>query len=426
VVHERGCSIAKRLPALRGDFGVEYRSADGSTATVETDRLQLVWMDAPAEGIDRNEFGATVTGTFTPAEAGEWQFGLTSVGAASLRIDGRAVIDIPEPLTGGAFFGMGSPEVRAAVHLEAGRPVTIEVEYPLYAYGMLRGLIVGAEPPLRNDAIERAVSAASSADVAVLVVGTNDDWETEGEDRVTMALPGEQDELIAQVAAANPNTVVVINAGSPVSMPWLHRVRAVMQVWFPGEEFGEALADVLLGAAEPGGRLPVTLPVRLDDTPAFLHHPGRDGKAVYAEGLSIGYRWYDARGIQPLFPFGHGLGYTTFTIEALSISGSIGEGVDVRAMVRNTGSRTGSQVVQCYVQPDGNGPERPLRTLQGFAKVTLEPGQQHEVEIWLPERCFAVWDVGAHDWVVPAGAYTVLVGESSRSLQVAGTISAPG
>ncbi len=439
VTHERGCSIAKRLPALRGEFAVEYRGADGATAGADIDRLQLLWMDAPAPNIDRKAFAATITGTFTPNEDGEWQFGLTSVGAATLRINGHTVIDMPVPLTGGAFFGMGSPEQRAGLHLEAGRPCSVEVDYPMYEYDMLRGLIVGAEPPLRDDAIDRAVAAAAAADIAVLVVGTNDDWETEGEDRVSMALPGDQDELVRRVAAANPNTVVVLNAGSPVSMPWLHDVRAVMQVWFPGEEFGEALADMLVGVAEPGGRLPVTLPARLDDTPAFEHHPGRDGLAMYAEGLYIGYRWYDAHDIEPLFAFGHGLGYSTFTISESSATGSIGAtnatnttnatnatntgGVTVRAIVHNTGDRTGSHVVQCYVQPDGAGPDRPPRTLQGFAKVTLDPGQSHEVAIWLPERCFSVWDVAAHDWVVPPGDYSVLVGESSRSLQLAGVMN---
>ena len=423
LVHERGCSIAKRLPAMRGEFTVHYHGIDGATASQEIDRLQLVWMDAPAEGIDRRAFGARITGTFTPGDSGEWQFGLTSVGAAVLRINGETVIDLPVALTGGAFFGMGSPEVRGAMHLEAGRTYDVHVEYGLMEYDMLRGLIIGAEPPTRDDAIERAVTAAAQADVAVVVVGTNDDWETEGEDRLTMALPGEQDELVARVAAANPNTVVVVNAGSPVTMPWLHDVRAVMQVWFPGEEFGEALADMLVGLAEPGGRLPVTLPARLDDTPAFEHHPGRDGRAIYAEGLYIGYRWYDARGIEPVFPFGHGLGYSQLDIEPAGISGSIAEGVTVRATVHNRGDRRGSQVVQCYVQPDGTGVDRPLRTLQGFAKVELDPGQNDDVLIWLPERAFSVWDVDAHDWVVPAGSYTVLVGESSRSLQPAGTMN---
>jgi beta-glucosidase len=430
VVHERGCSIAKRLPALRGEFSVEYHSPDGATATRDLDRLQLFWMDDPAEGIDRRSFGARVTGTFTPTESGTWQFGLTTVGPAVLRLDGAIVVDLSEPQTGGAFFGMGSPEVRGEADLVAGVPCAVEVDYGRMEYDMLRGLIVGAEPPVRDDAIDRAVVAAAAADVAVVVVGTNDDWETEGEDRTTLALPGAQDELVARVAAANPNTVVVVNSGSPVTMPWLHDVRAVLQVWFPGEEFGEALADVLLGAAEPGGRLPVTLPARLDDTPAFTHHPGRDGKAVYGEGLYIGYRWYDAHGIEPVFPFGHGLGYSTFAITAASVSGTPALGVTVRAVVRNTGARTGSHVVQCYVEPmppaDGTGPDRPPRTLQGFAKVTLDPGQEHAVEMHLPERAFSVWDVERHCWTVPPGDYAVLVGDSSRAVQTAGVVGPTG
>src|SRR6195952_1702546 len=200
---------------------------------------------------------------------------------------------------------------------------------------MLRGLMGGAEPPARADAMDRATALAAAAEIAVVVVGTNADWETEGEDRTTMDLPGEQDELVARVAAANPNTVVIINAGSPVAMPWLDSVTAVMQIWFPGEELGEAVADILLGVVEPGGRLPVTMPRRLVDTPAYTHHPGRDGLAFCGEGLRIGSRWYDAQAVEPLFPFGHGLGYTTSELSAATVTGTIEGGVTVTVDVRN-------------------------------------------------------------------------------------------
>ena len=258
----------------------------------------------------------------------------------------------------------------------------------------------------------------------MVVVGTNADWETEGEDRTAMNLPGRQDELVARVAAANPHTVVVINAGSPVTMPWLDDVAAVMQIWFPGEELGEAVADILLGDAEPGGRLPVTVPRHLADTPAYPHHPGHDGLAIYGEGLRIGYRWYDARPVQPLFAFGHGLGYTTFDVGPLELSGTIDTGVVVDVAVHNAGARRGSAVVQCYVAPPIDGPDRPLRTLQSFAKVELAPGATSTVTLRLGRRAFSVWDVDAHDWVVPPGVYRVLIGGSSRDLTEAGSVTA--
>ena len=425
VVHERGCSIDKRLAPLRGDFVIEYRGAHGETASEAVDRMRMMWMDAPAPGIELDSFGARVTGTFTPTVTGDWTFGLTAVGPAVLRVAGEVVADLSEPRTGGAFFGQGSPEVRGTAPLEAGVPVAIEVDYGIATSGTMRGLIVGAEPPSDDDGIGRAVAAAAAADVAVVVVGTNDDWETEGEDRVSMDLPGAQDELVARVAAVNPNTVVVVNAGSPVTMPWVDDVAAVLQLWFPGQEVGKSLADLLLGDAEPGGRLPVTFPRRMADTPAFLSHPGEGGVARYDEGLFIGYRWYDARDIEPLFPFGHGLGYTTWAYGPGAVSGTVEAGVTVSVPVTNTGAREGSTIVQCYVEPVTEGPRRPRRELRGFARVGAPAGGAAEAVIWLPERAFAVWDVDACAWVVPPGSYRICVGGSSRELQVAGTVTVP-
>ena len=250
-----------------------------------------------------------------------------------------------------------------------------------------------------DDAIARAVSVAEGADVAIVIVGTDDDWETEGEDRTSLALPGAQDELVAAVAAANPNTVVVLNTGSPVTMPWLDAVPAVLQLWFPGQEIGDGLVDVLTGDAEPGGRLPTTFPKRVEDTPAFAHHPGTDGRAVYAEGLFIGHRWYDREEIEPLFPFGFGLGYTTFTLDTAAVAGGIEHGVTVDVDVTNTGERAGSEVVQVYVEPPSGDPARPLRHLAGFGRIELGPGERGTVSVTLDRRAFASWIDG--EWRRP-------------------------
>lgn len=427
VVHERGCSIDKRLTPLRGDFVVEYLGAHGETASEPADRLRFMWMEPPAAGIELDSFDARVSGTFTPQATGDWTFGLTAVGSAVLRVNGEIVVDLSTARSGGAFFGQGSTEVRGTAPLEAGVPARIDVDYGIAApTATMRGLIVGAEPPSDDDGIDRAVAAAAGADVAVIVVGTNDDWETEGEDRASMDLPGAQDELVARVAAVNPNTIVVVNAGSPVTMPWLDDVAAVLQIWFPGQEVGHSVADVLLGVAEPGGRLPVTIPRRMADTPAFLSHPGHGGVARYDEGLFIGYRWYDAREIEPLFAFGHGLGYTTWELGAATVGGDVTDGVTVTVPVTNTGGRHGSTVVQCYVEAATDGPRRPRRELRGFARVEADPGASTEAVLWLPERAFAVWDVAAHAWVVPPGTYRICVGSSSRELVVAGTVPVPG
>ncbi|MEZ5250717.1 MAG: glycoside hydrolase family 3 C-terminal domain-containing protein [Ilumatobacteraceae bacterium] len=319
VTHVEGCRIDKRLPALRGEFDVSYVDVHGNEARQHVERLTLVWMDEPAPGIDRHHFGAVVSGSFVPETAGTWTIGVVAAGPAVVRVDGEVVVDLSTPQTGGALFGNASPEIRARVELDAGVPVQVEVDLGLWPSPMMRGLMIGVEGPEPDDGVELAVAAARDADVAVVVVGTNADWETEGEDRTTMDLPGRQDELVRRVAEVNPSTIVVINAGSPVSMPWLEDVGAVMQVWFPGEEMGNAIADVLFGVAEPGGRLPMTIPARLEDTPAYLSHPGEGGLARYDEHQFIGYRWYDAREIEPRFPFGHGLGYTTWAIGGASI-----------------------------------------------------------------------------------------------------------
>ena len=419
VRHEPGCRIEKRLPPMRGSFEARYTDDAGNVGTALHDRLNFLWMDAPAPGVDRRSFSAHFGGTFVPEVDGDWTISLTSVGPTVLRLDGEVIVDLSVPQLGGSYFGLGSPEIRVTVPCEAGVSRQVEIELGAVERSQLRGMAVGAAPPASDDALSRAVAAAAAADVAVVVVGTNADWETEGEDRTTMALPGDQDELVRRVAAVNPRTVVVVNAGAPVTMPWLDDVAAVLLVWFPGEEFGDALADVLFGLSEPGGRLPVTFPRRLEDTPAFLHHPGKHDRTEYAEGLLIGHRWYDAHGIEPLFPFGHGLGYTAWDMVSARAEGSPEQGVVAHVTVRNTGSRAGSTVVQAYVEPTTVSAGRPLRTLQGFAKVHAEPGAEATVHIDLSPRAFSRWDVAQHAFVLADADARVLVGFSSAELRPA-------
>ena len=351
VVFEPGGSVAKYLPNVHGEFVVTYTDPDGASATAETSRLAWFWDGAPAEGVAFRGFGATVTGRFVPDSTGEWEVGVRAVGPVTVSLDGEPVVTIPDALTGGAFFGMGSPEIRGAVTVEEGRSYELTVDYPGDVDERVRGLVVSAGAVPVGDHLERAAAAATGVDVAIVIVGTDDDWETEGEDRTGLALPGHQDDLVAAVVAANPNTIVVLNTGSPVTMPWLDDVPAVLQMWFPGQEIGDALVDVLTGVAEPGGRLPVTYPRRLEDTPAAATHPGRDGVARYDERLFIGHRWADREGIEPLFPFGFGLGYSTYEWMTASVAGGVDAGVTVGVTLRNTGTRDGGEVVQVYVEP---------------------------------------------------------------------------
>jgi beta-glucosidase len=283
----------------------------------------------------------------------------------------------------------------------------------------MSGLIVGCTEPEPADLFERAVALAAECDAALVVVGLNAGWEREGSDRAGLALPGRQDELVERVAAVNRRTIVVVNAGSPVAMPWAGRVAAILYIWYPGQEAGDALADVLFGSRDPGGRLPTTFPVRLDDCPAHLTYPGEAGAVTYGEGIFVGYRGFRRRGTAPAFPFGHGLSYTTFAFGAPRTDRTdveAGEAVEVTVPVTNTGQRPGKAVVQVYVQDIASSLLRPDRELKGFAKVTLAPGEERDVRVTLPARAFAAWDPRAHDWVTEPGEFRILVGASVEDI----------
>src|SRR5262249_44662103 len=293
------------------------------------------------------EFSMRITGTVVVPESGAWTFSLVQIGRARLSIDGAVLVDNWNPSgRSDAFMGFASAEVSAAIDLVAGEPHALEIEYTLPAPSM-GGLAIGCMPPSPPDALDRAITIAARADVVVCVVGTDGDWETEGNDREHMTLPPPQDELVRAISAVNPHTAIVVNAASPVAMDWADHVGAVLQCWVAGEEWGHALADVLAGDASPSGKLPTTFPVRIEDTPAFTSYPGEREEVRYGEGVFVGYRWYDARQIAPRYCFGHGLSYTTFALDAPAVSAgavSVGEldgGASVRITVpvRNTGAR---------------------------------------------------------------------------------------
>jgi beta-glucosidase len=280
--------------------------------------------------------------------------------------------------------------------------------------------------PEADDALQQAVATAAAADAAVVVIGLDGDWETEGRDRDHLDLPGRQVELVRAVAAAQPRTVVVVVAGSPVDLSWADDVPAVLWCWYPGQEGGLGIADVLTGAADPGGRLPCTMPRRLEDTPAWLDTPPDPGVLRYQEGVFCGHRWYDARGIEPAFPFGHGLSYTTFAIEPPVVAGiAAGGGTVIDVTVTNVGDRAGSEVVQLYVGDDAASVRRAPRELRGFAKVALDPGQTTTVRFTLAPRDLAFWDARSSCWRAEAGTFTVWAGRSSRDLAPPVTIELP-
>ena len=407
ITHARGCDIDRAAPMLAIPFDVDlFDSADfeGDVVTAMTiPDSRMLWFTAPAPGVALDAFSARAVGRLVPDETGTYTFTLTQAGRARLSVGGHVVIDgIAEPPPrGGSMFGLGSAEVSATTELEAGTAYEVLIEYTSTDAFIAHGVSVGYRRPVPEDLLTRAVDAASRCDVAVVVVGTNADWESEGYDRAAMELPGEQDALVEAIIAANPNTVVVVNTGSPVRTEWATRARAVLQVWFGGQEMASALADVLSGDAEPGGRLPTTFPIRLEHNPSFGNFPGENGEVRYGEGVLVGYRWYEARALPVAFPFGHGLSYTTFAVGAPRLSSTeltVGGSLTVEVDVVNTGSRAGSEVVQCYVAPRASRLVRPPQELKAFAKVHLEPGERSTVSLVLDTRAFAYWDPGQPGW----------------------------
>ena len=393
LVHERAFSIDKTVRPLQAPTRVELFATTDRSGPVHEELaepgLRLLWFGSPSPGLDENAFSFRSTTTLTPQETGEHVFTLVQAGRAQVLVDGVVVLDgLTEPPPAGTdLFGLGSVELRAAVPLTAGTEVEVVVEYSSVGSVLLHGVKVGHEPPDDGQGIARAVAAARAADVAVVVVGTSEEWESEGHDRETLQLPGDQDELVRQVVAANPRTVVVVCAGSPVSMPWAQDAAAVVLPWLGGQEMAYAVDDVLFGRAEPGGRLPVTLPLRLEHCPAYTSFPGENDRVVYREGLLVGYRWYDTRHLPVAFPFGHGLSYTSFAWGPATV-----DGLTVTVPVTNTGTRAGTDVVQVYVRPVSPRLTRPRSELKGFAKVALAPGETRDVTVVLHERAFAYWD----------------------------------
>jgi beta-glucosidase len=402
---ERGCDIDKSVRALALPATLELFATDDWTGPVHESGpvpdLRLLWFGSPSPGLDEAAFSLRARGSVAVRESGAHTFTLVQSGRARVLVDGRVVLDgiADPPGPGTEFFGLGSEEVVVTVDLQAGTTVEVVVEYTSVGSVFLHGVKVGHQPPQDTDLISRAAQAAAAADVAVVVVGTSEEWETEGQDRQSMALPGAQDELVRAVIAVNPRTVVVVCAGAPVTMPWADDAAAVLLPWLGGQELAHALDDVLFGRAEPSGRLPVTLPLRIEHCPAYGSFPGENDAVVYREGLLVGYRWFDTRHLPVAFPFGHGGSYTTFSWGPGTLSHQVfsSSPVTVRVPVTNTGDRVGSEVVQVYVRPLASRLTRPRSELKGFAKIELAPGQTQTVEVVLEQRAFAYWDDGSSE-----------------------------
>lgn len=381
----------------------------------------------------------TWTGTITVPEDGEYEFKLQTTGAgfffspgppptfliSQIQIDGITIV------MAGGFFGGGLiptadglSNSSSRVTLSAG-PHTIKVIGVRSFSEPLQIRLAWVTPEWRQAKLDEAVAAASSARAAV-VFGYNEG--TEGADRASIALPGAQDELIQAVTSANSRSIVVLNTGDPVSMPWVESAAAILEMWYPGQEGGWATADLLLGNANPGGKLPVTFPASDADTQVAEHpemYPGVDNEAAYSEGIFLGYRWYDAQDIEPLFPFGHGLSYTKFKYSKLSVSPASDGGFDISFRVHNVGNYDGDEVAQVYLGPSSVVPtdvQMAEKALVAFTRITLANGEWQDVSLHIAPRQLSYWSATLDEWVLAGGTRELYVGSSSRDVRLLGTV----
>jgi beta-glucosidase len=433
LVFADGADNNKFAPLLTGAFTAEYfDSRDLSGPVVHTDiieNVQLFMFGRLADGkVDPRAFSLRLTGTFVPHKDGEHVAGIFSTGPARLLVNGVLVANAWDDWKNGStFFEEGCDEVTGRIALQGDHVHQVVIEFAAKDSANLSfsALQAGIGLPLGDADIAAAVTAAKSAETAIIFAGRNGEWDTEGADLPDIKLPGRQDELIAKVAAANPNTIVVLQTGGPVEMPWIDAVPAVLQAWYPGQEAGNAIADVLFGDAEPGGRLPQTFPVKWSDNPSHSQdpevYPGHNGKVRYEEGLFIGYSHYDKTGIAPLFPFGHGLSYTSFSWSNLRLEAD-GENVIVSLYVTNTGNRIGQEVVQIYVEDTAPLLPRPRRQLKAFTKLTLSPGDTQTARCLLKPRDFAFYDTKSASWVARSGEFTIHAAASTADNRLSGTV----
>ncbi|KAI0392240.1 glycoside hydrolase family 3 protein [Xylariaceae sp. FL0594] len=447
VIYAKGCHIYKWLPVASpfctdksGKPGVtlEWYSGDKFQGDVvvtqrRTNTDLFLWDSAPLEQLGP-EWSATATTYLTPTSTGKHTISFMSVGPGKLYVDGELALDLWNWTEEGEAMFDGSIDYMVGVDMTAGkavelrvdmtnelRPISKQKEFNMtHKYG---GCRIGFKEEDQVDYLQEAVEAAKQADVAVVTVGLDAEWESEGYDRQTMDLPsdGSQDRLIAAVLEANPRTVVVNQSGSPVTMPWADHVPAIIQAWYQGQEAGNALADVLFGLQNPSGKLPATFPRRIEDTPAYHNWPGENLRVLYGEGLYIGYRHYERTQIPPLFSFGHGLSYTTFEYGRPSLSQKVltadDESIHLVMAVTNTGAVSGAETVQIYVRDEKSALPRPEKELVAFEKVFLEPDETKHITVPLDKYAVGYYDPARKAWIAEEGTFMVLIGASAADIR---------
>ncbi|KAK9364648.1 glycoside hydrolase superfamily [Lipomyces kononenkoae] len=442
-----GCAAYKMKPTLgrlcktsSGKNGVIFRAyleppsnpSRNVVDEIELPDTNIMLMDYSHPVLDgKPVFYADVIGHFTPDSSGMYEFGLTVYGTAKLYVDGQLVVDNETiQRKGESFFNFGTIEEMGKIDLEAGKTYEVKVEFGSSSTSKLEtkgqlvsggGVRIGIAKIIERDVeIKKAVEAAKAADQVILNIGLSGDWESEGYDRQHMKLPGATDLLVDAVLDANPNTVVVLQSGTPVEMPWIAKAKAVVQAWYGGNEAGNGIADVIFGDFNPSGRLPLSFPVKVQDNPAYLNYKSERGRTLYGEDIYIGYRYYEAVEKEVLFPFGHGLSYSTFKFSELAVKvDHAAATLTINTTVTNISGPAGSEVVQVYVHQHNPSIRRPPKELKAFTKVALAAGESKTVEVVLEiKRATSFWDEIENAWISEKDTYDVLVGSSSADIKL--------
>ena len=430
ILYSKGCHTHKYLPKINEElmeekdgFLVEYfdgNQFDKNLILEERLTGSKFWVfEGFAKDViskeERPDISVRFSCTYKPDISGLHEFEIFGIGKCRLLIDGNELIDNWTSMDPGeAFFTFGSASKKGVTNLQKGEAYKIEVQYKFE--GSFPAVYIGCQAPDDVDIFQEALETASHADDVILIVGTNSDWETEGNDRADFNLPANQNKLIEAILEANQNTVVVINTGSPIHMPWEKKAKAIIQTWFAGQEFGNALVDILSGEVNPSGKLPTTFPVKIEDTPAYKNYPGKDLQMNYDEKLLVGHRWYEANSIKPLFCFGHGLSFTSFNYQNLEVTTGSDFVVTCKFEIQNTGDISGLEIAQCYVGFASLLPGEPYKTLQGFIKEEIGANELKKVEIKLGPRNFSYWSVETNTWQIREGSYQILIGSSSENI----------
>lgn len=405
------------------------KKADPFDVVILNDVSYFRMNDYKHPDLKSSEFYAELTSVFVPEFDGEYRFGLAVYGTAKLYIDDKLIVDnATKQERGDSFYGLGTPEVKGNLKISKGKEYKLRIAFgsgatselskssnaSFYGGGGLRfGGTLIIDP---QQAIKQAVDAATSFDQVVIITGLNKDWESEGADREDIKLPGYNDELIDAVLAANPQTAVLIQSGTPVELPWISKAATVVYTSYGGDETGNAIADVLYGDVNPSGKLPLSFPIKFEDTPSFINNTTNNGKVLYGEDVYVGYRYYEKAQRQVLFPFGHGLSYSKFNFSKLDVE-VVTNLLKVSVSVENIGEVDGAEVVQLYVGAKNSSIQRPVKELKAFKKIHLVKGESSRVEFELDlYESTAFFDELKNKWYTEKGDYFVYLGNSSSDI----------